>query len=133
MYCQYFGLCCVLLDKDLIDLWDDGVIIYLCDCFQWLFDSFGVGLFIGEFGVGKIVILCYIISKFNLYCYQVIYMVEIDFGCVDLYWVFVCGFGFEFSYWCVDLWCDIKQCIVEFVQSCQIVFVWIIDEFQYGC
>jgi len=47
MYRQHFGLRCAPLDKDSIELWDDGAITHLRDRFQWLLDSPGVGLLTG--------------------------------------------------------------------------------------
>src|SRR5271156_5555366 len=131
MYRQHFGLRCAPLDKDSIELWDDGAITHLRDRFQWLLDSPGVGLLTGEPGVGKTATLRHITSKLNPHRYQVIYTAETDFGRVDLYRALARGLGLEPSYRRADLWRDIKQRITELAQSRQIVPVWIIDESQH--
>ncbi|MBU2723325.1 AAA family ATPase, partial [Acidithiobacillus ferridurans] len=45
---QHFGFTRLPLDKDTAELWDDGALAPLRERFQWLLQSPGVGLLIGE-------------------------------------------------------------------------------------
>ena len=54
MYLQHFGLTHAPLGKAIPELWDDGALAPLTERFCWLLEAPGVGLLIGESGVGKI-------------------------------------------------------------------------------
>jgi MSHA biogenesis protein MshM len=130
MYRQHFGLRCAPLDKDSTDLWDDGALAQLAERFQWLLNSPGIGLLTGEPGVGKTAALRHLTRSLNPHRYQVIYMAETEFSRTDLYQSLARALGLEPRHRRADLWRDLKQRILELVESKQLLPVWIIDEAQ---
>nr|VFJ69746.1 MAG: hypothetical protein BECKDK2373C_GA0170839_12292 [Candidatus Kentron sp. DK] len=54
---QHFGLKHPPFDKKAPELWDDGALTNLNQRFQWLLESPGIGVLIGEPGVGKTAVL----------------------------------------------------------------------------
>ena len=130
MYLQHFGLRHPPLDKDSVDLWDDGALAQLGERFQRLLHSPGVGLLTGEAGVGKTAALRSLTRKLNPHRYQVIYHAETDFGRLDLYRCLAESMGLQPSYRRAALWRDIKTHIHNLADSKQLLPVWILDEAQ---
>ena len=130
MYLQHFGLTHAPLGKQVKALWNDGQISQLEERFSWLLESPGVGLLTGEAGAGKTAALRQLCQPLNPHCYQVIYLAETDFGRVDLYRSLALTLGLEPAYRRAQLWRDIKARVIELVDGCQQLPVWIIDEAQ---
>jgi hypothetical protein len=63
MYRQHFGLRHAPLGKETAELWDDGSLGLLRERFQWLLHSPGVGLLVGEPGVGKTAALRHLVQR----------------------------------------------------------------------
>jgi type II secretory pathway predicted ATPase ExeA len=130
MYRQHFGLKAAPLDKGAAELWDDGALARLDERFQWLLHSPGLGLLIGEPGVGKTAALRRITQGLNPHRYQVIYLAETDFGRTDLYRSLAWALGIEPAYRRAQLWRDLKAHIVDRVDGKNVLPVWILDEAQ---
>ena len=130
MYRQHFGLTSAPLAKDSNDLWDDGAHGRLCERFQWLLQSPGVGLLTGEPGIGKTAALRILTGTLNPHRYQVIYLPETDFGRLDLYRSLAIALGVEPSYRRAQLWRDIKARILELADGRAMLPLWIVDEAQ---
>lgn len=128
MYRQHFGLRHSPLGKETVELWDDGALTQLAERFDWLLQAPGVGLIIGEPGVGKTAALRRLTQSLNPHRYQVIYQAETDFGRLDLYRSLASALGVTPSYRRAQLWRDIKERIHEMVDGKQLLPVWIIDE-----
>jgi MSHA biogenesis protein MshM len=130
MYLQHFGLTRPPLGKNPSSLWDDGSLESLKHRFDWLLESPGIGLLIGESGVGKTAALRILSKATNPHRYQTIYLAETDFGRLDLYRGLALALGLEPAYRRAQLWRDLKQHITEMVDHKQLQPVWIIDEAQ---
>ncbi len=129
MYLQHFGLTHAPLDKgNKAPLWDDGQYRQLAERFKWLLDSPGIGLMIGEAGVGKTAALRQLTEALNPHQYRVIYLPETDFGRLDIYRALAFALGLEPAYRRAQLWRDIKARLLELVDNQQQLPVWIIDE-----
>lgn len=66
----------------------------------------------------------------NPHRYQVIYQAETDFGRLDIYRGLARALDVEPGYRRAQLWRDLKERILQLVDSRQLVPVWIIDEAQ---
>jgi MSHA biogenesis protein MshM len=130
MYRRHFGLTHCPLSKQTKTLWDDGSLDALKQHFNWLLESPGVGLLTGEPGVGKTAWVRQLTQALNPHRYQVIYSAETDFGRLDIYRQLAFEFGLEPAYRRADLWRQIKEHIVQMVETKAILPVWIIDESQ---
>ena len=128
MYRRHFGLTHCPLSKQTKTLWDDGALDALKQHFSWLLESPGVGLLTGEPGVGKTAWVRQLTQALNPHRYQVIYSAETDFGRLDIYRQLAFEFGLEPAYRRADLWRQIKEHIVQMVETKAILPVWIIDE-----
>jgi MSHA biogenesis protein MshM len=130
VYQQHFGLRYPPLGKEITELWDDGALAQLTERFNWLLQSPGVGLFIGDPGVGKTAALRSITKDLNPHRYRVIYQAETDFGRLDLYRSLAIALGVAPSFRRAQLWRNIKEHIHQMVDVKQLLPVWIIDEAQ---
>ena len=128
MYRRHFGLTHCPLSKQTKTLWDDGTLDALNQRFNWLLESPGVGLLTGEPGVGKTAWVRQLTQNLNPHRYQVIYLAETDFGRLDIYRQLALEFGLEPAYRRANLWRQIKEHIVQMVETKSILPVWIIDE-----
>jgi len=128
MYRRHFGLTHCPLSKQTKTLWDDGTLDALKQHFNWLLESPGVGLLTGEPGVGKTAWVRQLTQALNPHRYQVIYSAETDFGRLDIYRQLAIELGLEPAYRRADLWRQIKEHIVQMVETKAILPVWIIDE-----
>ena len=128
MYRRHFGLTHCPLSKQTKILWDNGALDALKQHFNWLLESPGVGLLTGEPGVGKTAWIRQLTKALNPHRYQVIYSAETDFGRLDIYRQLAIEFGLEPAYRRADLWRQIKEHIVQMVETKSILPVWIIDE-----
>ena len=128
MYRRHFGLTHCPLSKQTKILWDDGALKALNQRFNWLLESPGVGLLTGEPGVGKTAWIRQLTKALNPHRYQVIYLAETDFGRLDIYRQLALEFGLEPAYRRANLWRQIKEHIVQMVETKAILPVWIIDE-----
>jgi MSHA biogenesis protein MshM len=128
MYRRHFGLTHCPLSKQTNILWDDGALKVLNQRFNWLLESPGVGLLTGEPGVGKTAWIRQLTKALNPHRYQVIYLAETDFGRLDIYRQLALEFGLEPAYRRANLWRQIKEHIVQMVETKSILPVWIIDE-----
>jgi len=128
MYRRHFGLTHCPLSKQTKTLWDDGTLEALNQRFNWLLESPGVGLLTGEPGVGKTAWIRQLTKALNPHRYQVIYLAETDFGRLDIYRQLALEFGLEPAYRRANLWRQIKEHIVQMVETKSILPVWIIDE-----
>ncbi|MCU7968489.1 MAG: ATP-binding protein [gamma proteobacterium symbiont of Bathyaustriella thionipta] len=128
MYRRHFGLTHCPLSKQTKTLWDDGILDALNQRFNWLLESPGVGLLTGEPGVGKTAWVRQLTQALNPHRYQVIYLAETDFGRLDIYRQLALEFGLEPAYRRANLWRQIKEHIVQMVETKSILPVWIIDE-----
>ena len=128
MYRQHFGLTHCPLSKQTQQLWDDGALAALNQRFEWLLTSPGIGLLTGEPGVGKTAWVRQLKQQLNPHRYQVIYLAETDFGRFDIYRQLALAFGLEPTYRRAHLWREIKEHIVQLVETRSILPVWIIDE-----
>ena len=128
MYRRHFGLTHCPLSKQTKILWDDGALKSLNQRFNWLLESPGVGLLTGEPGVGKTAWIRQLTKALNPHRYQVIYLAETDFGRLDIYRQLALEFGLEPAYRRANLWRQIKEHIVQMVETKAILPVWIIDE-----
>ncbi|NNJ84027.1 MAG: ATP-binding protein [Gammaproteobacteria bacterium] len=129
-YLQHFGLTHSPLDKKAPALWDDGTLTDLKQRFGWLLESPGIGMLIGEPGVGKTAALRTICQTANPHRYKTIYLPETDFGRLDIYRALAIALGLQPSYRRSMLWRDIKQHILDMVDNKRLQPVWIIDEAQ---
>ena len=130
MYLQHFGLTHAPLGKSSRELWDDGPFAQLSERFNWLLESPGVGLLVGEAGIGKTTTLRRLVRDLNPHRYQVIYLPETDFGRIDIYRSLALALEIEPAYRRAQLWRDIKARIHEMVDNRQQLPVWLIDEAQ---
>jgi MSHA biogenesis protein MshM len=130
MVLQHFGLKHYPLGKAPAELWDDGTLARLNERFTWLLESPGVGLLIGEAGVGKTAALRQLTQALNPHRYQMIYLAETDFGRLDLYRSLALALGLEPVYRRAALWRNIKARIQALADGKGIVPLWIIDEAQ---
>ena len=128
MYRRHFGLTHCPLSKQTKMLWDDGALEALNQRFNWLLESPGIGLLTGEPGVGKTAWIRQLTQALNPHRYQVIYLAETDFGRLDIYRQLALEFGLEPAYRRANLWRQIKEHIVQMVETKSILPVWIIDE-----
>ncbi len=128
MYRRHFGLTHCPLSKQTKTLWDDGTLDALNQRFNWLLESPGVGLLTGEPGVGKTAWVRQLTQTLNPHRYQVIYLAETDFGRLDIYRQLALEFGLEPAYRRANLWRQIKEHIIQMVETKSILPVWIIDE-----
>jgi type II secretory pathway predicted ATPase ExeA len=128
MYRRHFGLTHCPLSKQTKMLWDDGALVALNQRFNWLLESPGIGLLTGEPGVGKTAWIRQLTQALNPHRYQVIYLAETDFGRLDIYRQLALEFGLEPAYRRANLWRQIKEHIVQMVETKSILPVWIIDE-----
>lgn len=128
MYRRHFGLTHCPLSKQTKTLWDDGTLDALNQRFNWLLESPGIGLLTGEPGVGKTAWIRQLTQALNPHRYQVIYLAETDFGRLDIYRQLALEFGLEPAYRRANLWRQIKEHIVQMVETKSILPVWIIDE-----
>jgi MSHA biogenesis protein MshM len=130
MYRQHFGLRHAPLGKDTAELWDDGALGLLRERFQWLLHSPGVGLLVGEPGVGKTAALRHLVQGANPHRYQVIYLSETDFGRLDLYRSLALALGIDPPHRRAALWRELKARILDLADNKQLLPVWAIDEAQ---
>jgi type II secretory pathway predicted ATPase ExeA len=130
MYLQHFGLRHAPLGKEATELWDDGMLISLTERFAWLLQSPGVGLIVGEPGVGKTAALRQWVARLNPHRHLAIYQAETDFGRLDIYRGLARSLGVEPGYRRAQVWRDLKERILELADGRQITPVWIIDEAQ---
>jgi len=128
MYKQHFGLTHCPLGKQTKVLWDDGTLEALNHRFNWLLESPGIGLLTGEPGVGKTAWIRQLTKSLNPHRYQMIYLAETDFGRLDIYRQLALEFGLEPAYRRANLWRQIKEHIVQMVETKSLLPVWIIDE-----
>lgn len=117
MYRRHFGLTHCPLSKQTKTLWDDGTLDALNQRFNWLLESPGVGLLTGEPGVGKTAWVRQLTQNLNPHRYQVIYLAETDFGRLDIYRQLALEFGLEPAYRRANLWRQIKEHIVQMVET----------------
>lgn len=130
MYRQHFGITACPLDKGSTSLFDDGQVSQLNERFQWLVDSPGVGLLTGESGVGKTAALRHFTQKLNPHRYRVIYSPDTDCSRRDIYRNLAIELGLEPAYRRTQLWCDLKERILDLADNKQIQLIWVIDEAQ---
>ena len=128
MFRRHFGLAHCPLGKQTKTLWDDGQLEKLNYRFNWLLESPGIGLLTGEPGVGKTAWIRQLTQTLNPHHYQVIYLAETDFGRFDIYRQLAMEFGLEPTYRRAQLWREIKEHIVQLVETKSVLPVWIIDE-----
>nr|VFJ70072.1 MAG: Type II secretory pathway, component ExeA (predicted ATPase) [Candidatus Kentron sp. DK] len=129
-YLQFFGLTHSPLDKKAPALWDDGALTVLKQRFQWLLESPGIGMLIGEPGVGKTAALRAICQTANPHRYKTIYLPETDFGRLDIYRALAIALGLQPAYRRSTLWRDIKHHLLDMADNKRLQPVWIIDEAQ---
>ena len=108
MYKQFFGLTHAPLGKKTQRLWDNGQLKTLETKFNWLLQSPGIGVLIGESGTGKTAALRHITAKINPHQYKVIYQPDTDFTRYEIYCRLADNIGIEVSHRCSKLWRDIK-------------------------
>ncbi len=101
------------MGKDTAELWDDGALGLLRERFQWLLHSPGVGLLVGEPGVGKTAALRHLVQNANPHRYQVIYLSETDFGRLDLYRSLALALGIDPPHRRAALWRELKARILD--------------------
>jgi type II secretory pathway predicted ATPase ExeA len=130
MYRLHFGLRHAPLGKEATDLWDDGAIATLRERFQSLLKAPGVGVVIGEPGVGKTAAVRSLAQTVNPHCHQVIYLSETDFGRLDLYRSLAVALGLDPPHRRAALWRELKARILDLADSKQLTPLWIIDEAQ---
>lgn len=130
MYRQHFGITACPLDKGTTSLFDDGQLTVLKERFQWLLDSPGIGLLTGDAGVGKTAALRQLTQALNPHRYQVIYSPDTDCSRRDIYRNLAMALGLEPAYRRTQLWCDLKERIVDLSDNKQVQLVWVIDEAQ---
>lgn len=128
MYRRHFGITHCPLGKQTKTLWEDGQLEKLNQRFNWLLESPGIGLLTGDAGVGKTAWIRQLAQTLNPHRYQVIYLAETDFGCFDIYRQLATEFGLEPTYRRAQLWREIKEHIIQLVETKSVLPVWIIDE-----
>lgn len=128
MYRRHFGITHCPLGKQTKTLWEDGQLEKLNQRFNWLLESPGIGLLTGDAGVGKTAWIRQLAQTLNPHRYQVIYLAETDFGRFDIYRQLATEFGLEPTYRRAQLWREIKEHIIQLVETKSVLPVWIIDE-----
>lgn len=130
MYQQHFGLTSLPLGKNSQALWENQSLREFQTQFTNLLKSPGVGVLIGEPGVGKTAAIRHAVHSLNPHQYQVLYLSETNFTSFDIYRQMAISLGLAPAHRCAQLWRDIKNYIKDSVdhKRCQPVFI--IDEAQ---
>lgn len=130
MYHHHFDLTHDPLGKDAPELFDDGQLTPLKERFAWLLESPGIGLLLGEAGVGKTAALRHLTQALNPHRHPVLYSPETDFGRFDRYRNLALALGLEPAFRRAQLWRDIKGRIWDLADTKHLLPVWILDEAQ---
>jgi len=130
MYANSFGLTHYPLGKKTKTLWDNGQLEKLQKQFDWLLQSPAIGLLTGHSGTGKTAALRQITKTVNPHQYKIIYQSETDFTRHEIYSRLADKINIETKYRCCELWRDIRDYMLDSVDSKNITPVWILDEAQ---
>lgn len=127
MYLAHFGLRHAPLGKAATELWDDGALALLRERFHWLLNCPGLGLLLGDAGVGKTAALRVLSQGLNPHRFQLIYVCETDFGRLDLYRSLAIALGIDPPHRRAALWRELKARILDLADNKQLLALWVID------
>jgi MSHA biogenesis protein MshM len=128
MYLAHFGLRHAPLGKDTSELWDDGALAQLRERFQWLLHTPGVGVLVGDPGVGKTAALRHVLQGINPHRHRVMYLSETDFGRGDLYRSLALALGLDPPHRRAAVWRELKARILDLADNKQLLPLWVVDE-----
>lgn len=127
-YLNYFGFTCIPFHKSNPHIWAHEEINDLEDKFRRLIEVPGVGLLVGEPGVGKTSAMTYVMSKVKGPKIKYIYISETDFSRNEVYLVIANKLSVEPVSKRSVVWRHIKEQIIHMFENQGVTPVIIIDE-----
>src|SRR3990167_824538 len=130
LYLKNFGLTHDPFGKAIPKLVDDPQMPKLKQHIDWLLQTKGVGVIMGEAGVGKKTAIRHLLSQQNPMQYKVFYQCDNHFQPFDIYSQFAYNLGLERHYRYANLWRALKESLLQFYDEKKMTPVWILDESQ---
>lgn len=126
-YLQHFGLKYDPLGKNIQEI-DNEPYQQLIPHLNWLLETRGVGLIIGEAGVGKTTGVRQWVTTLNPHTYRFYYTADNHFKAFDIYSQLADALEIEPQHRYSRLWRTIKQEVLHLHDEKKITPVWILDE-----
>lgn len=126
-YLQHFGFKHDPLGKNIQEI-DNQSYQQLLPHLNWLLETKGVGLIIGEAGVGKTTGIRQWAKTLNLHTHRIYYNADNHFKAFDIYSQLAEALGIEPQYRYSRLWRNIKRELVHLHDEKKITPIWILDE-----
>jgi MSHA biogenesis protein MshM len=127
LYLQHFGLKHDPLGKNIQEI-DNHSYQQLTPHLNWLLETKGVGLIIGEAGVGKTTGIRQWLKTLNPHTYRFYYTADNHFKAFDIYSQLAEALGIEVHHRYSRLWRSIKQEVLHLHDEKKITPIWILDE-----
>jgi MSHA biogenesis protein MshM len=127
LYLQHFGLKYDPLGKNIQEI-DNPSYQQLASHLNWLLETKGVGLIIGEAGVGKTTVIRQWVKTLNPHTHRFYYTADNHFKAFDIYSQLAEALGIEPQHRYSRLWRNIKQELMHLHDEKKITPLWILDE-----
>lgn len=128
MYLQYFGLKHDPLGKNIHELVAHEQYNSLKNKLDWLLQTKGIGLVVGDTGTGKTTAIRKWTENLNPMAYKIIYQSDNHFRAFDIYCQLADNLGLEKYHRYCKLWRVLKQELLTLHDDKQLIPVWILDE-----
>lgn len=130
MYKQHFGLTHIPFGKDTQALWESPGLLDFKTQFTSLLHSPGIGVLIGEPGVGKTAAIRHVVGQLNPHQHKVFYLPESHFTSFDIYRQMAYNLGLAQASRFSQVWREVKGFIKDSVENKRCRPIFIIDEAQ---
>lgn len=130
MYKQHFGLTHIPFGKDTSTFWESPELLEFKTQFTNLSNVPGIGVLLGEPGVGKTAAIRHVVQSLNPNTHKVFYLPESHFTSYDIYRQFAYTLGLTPASRHSQVWRDVKEFIKDSVENKRCRPIFIIDEAQ---